>query len=458
MPTGAQLDIGVNVASASVTSRKRSAAAIRQLALLGGEPVGTVNQPTYPYFTKRALRRVTEILETGRVLGFSRDVPEVREAEEALSRHHGGRHVLATGSGHSALQMALAGLDVAAGDEVITTPYSWGASTSCILHQNAIPVFADVNSQTGLIDPKRIEARITRRTRAILPVHMYGHPADMTAIMRLAKRHGIAVVEDCSQAHGATWKGVGVGNFGDAAGFSCMGGKQLGTTEAGYFVTPDKDVYWRACLDCQHSARSMEEGFPDDLRPYVDSLIYTYRVTTIEAALLAEQLKKLPREIDARRRNVAMVRSLLKDSQFLAWPRHSTHGDASYYMWSMRFRSRAAGIHRDTFLKAVQAEGLGMTAYVTSLIPTWARLHWQTYKGPRTVWHDNLRRAQIDYRKQNYPQATDLMNHGLQMMFRFYKPAARVMQRVADIIYKVEANIDALRRYERQESNQSRRK
>jgi hypothetical protein len=127
-------------------------------------------------------------------------------------------------------------------------------------------------------------------------------------------------------------------------------------------------------------------------------------------------------------------------------------------MWSMRFRSKVAGVHRDTFLKAVQAEGLGMTAYVTSLIPTWARLHWQTYKGPRTVWHGNLRRAQIDYRKQNYPQATDLMNHGLQMMFRFYKPAARVMRRVADIIYKVEANIDALRRYERQESDQSRRK
>ena len=273
--------------------------------------------------------------------------------------------------------------------------------------------------------------------------------------MRIARRHAFAVVEDCSQAHGAAWKGEGVGNFGDAAGFSCMGGKQLGTTEAGYFVTPDKDVYWRACLDCQHTARSMEAGFPDNLRPYVDSLIYSYRITTIEAALLVEQLKKLPREIDGRRKNVAMLRSLLKDSKYLVWPKHSTHCDASYYMWSMRFNSKAAGISRDTFLKAVQAEGLGMTAYVTSLIPSWPRLHWQTYRGPETMWHGNLRRARIDYRKEAYPNATDLMENSLQMMFRFYKPLPRVMQRIADIIYKVESQIDALREYEQHDSHAS---
>ena len=420
-----------------------------RLALLGGRPAGPVEQPAYPAFTERTLRRVTQLLREGRVLAFSRAVPEVREAEEALSRRHGGRHVLTTSSGHSALQMALAGLDIAEGDHVITTPYSWGASTSCILHQNAIPIFADVDRDTGLIDPKQIEARITPRTRAILVVHVFSHPADMTAIMRIAKKHGLAVVEDCSQAHGATWKGIGVGDFGHANGFSCMGGKQLATTEAGYMVTPDEDVYWRACLSCQHSARSGDEGFPDRWRPYADSLLYSYRITTINAVMLSEQLKKLDREIEARRRNVALLRTLLADSKYLAWPKHSNHGKASYYMWSMNFRSRRAGVHRDTFLKAVQAEGLKMDRYVPSPIPMLPRLQWQTYRGPRTTWQDNLRRAGVVYRREDLPNCCHKVEHGAELLFRFYKPAKAVMQRIADIIYKVEANMDALRAYER---------
>lgn len=419
-----------------------------QLALLGGRPVGPVEQPTYPYFTERAYRRVHQVMREGRVLGFSRDVPEVREAEDSLSSYHDGRHVLTTSSGHSALQMALAGLEIAEGDEVITTPYSWGASTSCILHQNAIPIFADVDKETGLIDPRQIEARITRRTRAILLVHVFSHPADLTAIMRIARRHGLTVIEDCSQAHGATWKGVGVGNFGHAAGFSCMGGKQLGTTEAGYLVTPDKDVYWRACLSGQYAARSSEPDFPDELRPYVDSLLYSYRITTMDAALLAEQLKKLPREVAARRQNIVTLRSLLADAKYLAWPKHSRHGEASYYMWSMNFRSRRAEIHRDTFLKAVQAEGLPMATYVPSPICTWPRLQWQTYRGPRTTWQENLRRAKVVYRVEDVPNCCHKIEHGVEMLFRFYRPARRVMQRIADIVYKVEANIDALRKFE----------
>jgi dTDP-4-amino-4,6-dideoxygalactose transaminase len=389
-------------------------------------------------------------MREGRVLGFSRDVPEVREAEDALSAYHHGQHVLTTSSGHSSLQLALSGLEVAEGDEVITTPYSWGASTSCILHQNAIPIFADVDRETGLIDPRQVEARITRRTRAILLVHVYSQPADMTAIMRIARRHNLAVVEDCSQAHGATWKGVGVGNFGHANGFSCMGGKQLGTTEAGYMVTRDEDVYWRACLNGQYAARSNQPDFPDDLRPYVDSLIYTYRITTVDAALLAEQLKKLPKEIAARRKNIATLQTLLADTNYLVWPRLSKHSEPSYYMWSLNFRSQRAGIHRDTFLQAVQAEGLPMDSYVPSPIPSWPRLQWQTYRGPRTTWQENLRRAKVVYRKEDVPNCCHKVEHGVEMLFRFYKPAKRVMHRIADIVHKVEANIDALRRYEKE--------
>ena len=438
-----------NLIRVSSEERPMTNSRAMNLALLGGRPAGPVEQPTYPYFTARTYRRAMQIMREGRVLGLSRHVPEVREAEEALSRYHGGQHVMTTSSGHASLHMSLAGLNIAEGDEVITTPYSYGASTSCILHQNAIPIFADVDKVTGLIDPKQIEARITRRTRAILIVHVFGHPVDMTTIMRIAQRHGLKVIEDCSQAHGATWKGVGIGNFGHASGFSCMGGKQLGTTEAGYMVTPDEDVYWRACLNSQHLGRDVDAGFPDELRPFVDSLVYTYRITTIDAMLLAEQLKKLGKEVEARRQNIATLRELLVDSKYLAWPKCSKHGRTSYYIWSMNFRSKRAGIHRDTFLKAVQAEGLMMNNHILSPIPMWPRLQWRTYRGPRTTWQENLRRAKVIYRKEDVPNCQYKVEHGAQMLFRFYKPAKATMRRIADVIYKVEANIDALREYER---------
>ncbi|HKJ90817.1 MAG TPA: DegT/DnrJ/EryC1/StrS family aminotransferase, partial [Oceanipulchritudo sp.] len=112
-------------------------------ALLGGKPVGKVSSPPYPSFSDRARKRVGEILETGRTIGLNREVAEIREAEEAISRYHDNRYCLGTSSGHGALQMALAGLEIGPGDEVITTPYTWGASVSCILHQGALPVFAD---------------------------------------------------------------------------------------------------------------------------------------------------------------------------------------------------------------------------------------------------------------------------------------------------------------------------
>ncbi|MGH8017000.1 MAG: DegT/DnrJ/EryC1/StrS family aminotransferase [Opitutaceae bacterium] len=161
---------------------------------------------------------------SGKLFGLGRKhVPEIGEAEEALSRYHAGRHVLATSSGHGALQAALAGLEICCGDEVITTPYTWGASTSCILHQNAIPVFVDVERETGLIDPAQVEAAITPRTRAILTAHLFGQPADLARLRAIADRHGLALIEDGSQAHGAEIDGRRAGTVGDAAGFFLHG-------------------------------------------------------------------------------------------------------------------------------------------------------------------------------------------------------------------------------------------
>lgn len=420
-----------------------------RLALLGGKPLGGIAQPPHPRFSKRAIARVTRLLETGRTVGLNKLCPEIREAEDAVSRYHGGLHCLGTSSGHSALQMALAGLEVGPGDEVITTPYTWGASISCILHQGAVPVFADVDPETGLLDPDAVEAAVTRRTRAVLVVHIFGQPADMTRFGRIARKHKIALVEDGSQSHGAKWKGKKVGNFGDASGFSCMGGKLLATIEAGYMVAKKKDVYWRASLLSQHMGRREEPDFPAALRPYADSLVYTYRMNPVTAVLLVEQLKKLDREVEGRRKNVARLRGYLADARFVRFPDCGKHAEPSYHYLTLNFDARAAGVSRAAFLKALWAEGLEIGPYIPAPIPHWPRMQWKGYKGPRAPWMEQLRRAGIDYGKQRFPNCVRKIESSMEIIFNFCSPAKDAMRRIADVFHKVEAGIDPLREYER---------
>ena len=141
-----------------------------------------------------------------------------------------------------------------------------------------------------------IEAAITSRTKAILAVHLFGQPAKLKRLRAIADKHKLMLIEDGSQAHGAEIDGLRVGTVGDAAGFSCMGGKLLATTESGYMVTPHEQVYWKGAMIGQHMGRASDGGMPAELKPYCDSLVYTYRVEPFNAVLLTEQFAKLDGE------------------------------------------------------------------------------------------------------------------------------------------------------------------
>jgi dTDP-4-amino-4,6-dideoxygalactose transaminase len=428
------------------------APATSKLALLGGTPVGKIAYPKFPTFTDRAIERAMEMLRTGKLFGVGRKhVPEIAEAEEAISQYHGGRHVLATASGHSALQSALAGLEICGGDEVITTPYTWGASISCILHQNALPVFVDVERDTGLIDPKLIEAAITPRTKAILAVHIFGQPANLKRLRAIADKHKLMLIEDGSQAHGAEIDGRKVGTVGDAAGFSCMGGKLLATTESGYMVTPHKDVYWKGAMIGQHMGRSTDGDMPEELKRYCDSLVYTHRVSPLNAVLLVEQFKKLDAELASRRCHVDLLRGLLAEGKFLKLPNYAAGIKPSFHLLSFTFDSEVAGISRDTFAAALKAEGLTAVGYVPSPISDWPRLHWQDYAGPRVSWLSTLEAAGVDYRNLRLPNTRWRVNNALETAFDMIEPNEPMIERMAEIILKVEANIGELRDLERRE-------
>ncbi len=300
-----------------------------------------------------------------------------------------------------------------------------------------------------------ISPAITRRTKAILPVHLFGQPADMPAINRVAKRHKLAVVEDGSQAHGATIGGEVVGNFSDAAGFSCMGGKLLATAEAGYLVTPREDVFWKAAMMCQHYGRSAEPGFPAAFKPYVDSLVFTFRLTPIVAALFPSQIRRLPAQIAARRENAAIFRDAMRGCEVVEFPEYRKGFLPSYHMMTMNFLSGKAGVRRETFFKALRAEGVGVFGYVPSPITTWRRLEWRGYDGPVPFWMPSLKRAKTHYAAARLPHCDHKVAHGVEMGWNYIRVDRKRMRRMAAAFLKVQDHMAELRGYERREDRKA---
>jgi len=419
------------------------------LALLGGDPNGAPSPAPHPSFTEETLKRVTDLMRAHRTVGLNKHVPEIREAEEAIAEWQGVENCLLAPSGHAALHDCLIGLEVSSGDEVITTPFTWGASISCILHNNAIPVFVDVCPDTGLLDPEKVEAAITARTKAILAVHIFGQAANLTALRAIADRHGLVLIEDGSQAHGAIHAGRKVGSFGDAAGFSCMGGKLLATAEAGYMVTPRDDVYWNAAMCGQHMARSSEDGFPHEkLGKYVDSLVYTYRLSPLVAVMLTEQVKKIDGENEGRRKNVALFREKMAGVTMIEFPTYADGDAPAYHMLTTNFNADEAGVSKNTVLQALKEEGITCGQYIPSPITTWPRLHWQTYDGPKVMWTEYLRQSGIDYREIAVPNCERKIARSIEMGWNFVTPSEANMSQLADAFHKVQENLPALRDWE----------
>jgi len=220
--------------------------------------------------------------------------PDVADFEEAFAAHVGARHCVGVNSGTSALHLALIAAGVGPGDEVITTPMTFVATAWAISYVGAIPVFVDVDPVSRTIDVELVERRITSRTRALLPVHLYGGTADMESLLELGRRHGIPVIEDAAQAHGAQSRGRGAGTMGLAGCFSFYPGKNLGAYgEAGALVTDDEAVARRAKALRDHA---------QDRRYHHDEIGYNYRMDGFQGAVLGVKLKHLDAWTEARRR------------------------------------------------------------------------------------------------------------------------------------------------------------
>lgn len=285
----------------------------------------------------RAIERV--ITHAGFILGR-----EVAQFEEAFASYCRAAHCVGTSSGTSALHLALRAAGIGPGDEVITTPFTFIATVEAIWMAGAKPVFADIDLRTYNLDPTQIEAVITEKTKAILPVHLYGQPADMDPLLAIAERYNLAVIEDAAQAHGAEYRGRRAGTLGQAACFSFYPGKNLGAYgDAGAVVTNDAELAERVRMLRDHGRLSKYEH---------QLLGFGERLDALQAAILGAKLPYLEDWIERRRALAARYNELLADSG-LVLPHELPDRRAVYHLYVVR------SAHRDALLEHLKARGIG---------------------------------------------------------------------------------------------------
>lgn len=256
---------------------------------------------------------------------------QVSSFEDAFREYVGAKYAVGTSSGTSALMIALKALGVGPGDEVLTTPLTFTATAEAICHVGARPVFVDVEPSTFCMDPSKVETAITARTKAIVPVHLYGNACDMDLIMAIARRHGLAVVEDAAQAHGATYHGKMPGTFGDVGCFSFYPGKNLGAYgDAGAVVTDRRDLAERMRALSNHGRIKKYEHF---------EVGYGERLDTLQAAILNVKLRHLPMWIQ-RRRTIAGRYDQLLDSMGVVRMAPTTGCLPSYHIYAVAVPDR----------------------------------------------------------------------------------------------------------------------
>ena len=271
------------------------------LAIHGGRPTVAKQHVPWPPVTAADRAAVKEVLDAGIFWGpFS---AQVKGLQEEWAKYIGTKHCIATNSGTAALHVAVAAAGIGPGDEVITTALTFVASALAVLQQNAIPVFVDIDPDTFCLDPAKIESRITERTKAIIPVHLHGQPADMDEINAIARKHKLTVIEDACQAHGAFYKGRKVGTLGQMAAFSLNGSKNLPGGEGGLFNT-DSDTLKIAADKVKSLGEFIEEGVERDYNAF--EVGWMYRYSELNAAFARSKLKSLDAENEVRRKNAGI--------------------------------------------------------------------------------------------------------------------------------------------------------
>lgn len=359
-----------------------------KLAVLGGEPVRKKPFPPHPIITKNEIVAVNKVLKSGKLSTFHSSFAggeKVKEFEESLAKFNGVKHAIVVNSGTAALHVALAAAGVGPGDEVVVPPYTFAATATSVLMCNAIPIFADVDYKTFNINPDKVEACLTKRTKAIVPVHLLGSPAPMDGIMKIAKEHNLAVVEDTAQAIGGKYNNKFAGSIGDMGTFSFQETKTIMTGEGGAVITNDDNLAER-CKMIRNHGEQLLFGKP---RAYMSNILgWNYRMTELEAAIGVEQMRKLNKFNNIRIRNSKFLSKKLSEINGLSLQHVDPSAKHVYHLFGMTFDENVFGVPREIFVKALSAEGIPVgTLY------------------PRPIYENPLFKEKIAYGSKGCPFA-----------------------------------------------------
>jgi len=331
------------------------AAAPGKPAILGGEKARTQPFCSWPLEEDNDAKAMAATLRSTK---WNRGVGQnVKKFEAAYAELMGAKHCIATNSGTSALIASLGAMGIGPGDEVIVTPYTFIASVTSILMHYALPVFVDIDPETFQIDATKIEAAITDRTAAIMPVHIGGNPADKDAVMAIAKKHKLQVIEDACQAHLGEWRNKKVGTIGDIGCYSFQQTKNLPSGDGGAIITNDDQLAAKADAFHNNCRPKPRGGFDFS---YLNTRAGNFRMTEFQGTVLGTQMTRLEEQSQRRDENTKYLAELLGQIGGLV-PAKMYEGAtrSSHHLFMMRFKSEEfAGLSRDKFIAALQAEGV----------------------------------------------------------------------------------------------------
>lgn len=405
------------------------------LAIHGGDPVRSKPFPAWPVFGEPEEQALLATLRSGNWGRLQGD--RVRDFEQRFAEYHQARHGIAVVNGTVALRLALLAAGIQAGDEVIVPPYTFLATASAVVEANAVPVFADLELDTFNIDPEAIRAAITPRTRAIIPVHLGGLPCNMDAIMAIAGRRGLVVIEDACHAHGAAYRGRRVGAIGHLGVFSFQSSKNLCSGEGGIILTNDDGLAER-CSSMQNCGRVPGGAWYEHHR-----IGGNYRLSEFQGALLSAQFDRFEGQAEVRERNgkylaerLARIPGIYPQVRTADCTRHA------YHLFPFRVVAEELGITRETLIDALRAEGV--PASPGYLIPLYRQsmfenLAFGPYAGYRSA------QPELNYRRVSCPNCETIScSQGVWLEQRMFLGPQEDMDDIAGAMEKIFEHRDRL--------------